>query len=33
MSRNYTFHNPNGLYFVNFVVVEWLDVFTGKEFK
>lgn len=33
MSRNYKFHNPNGLYFVSFAVVEWLDVFTRKEYK
>ena len=26
MSRNYKFHNPEGLYFVSFAVVEWLDV-------
>jgi hypothetical protein len=25
MSRNYKFHNPEGLYFVSFAVVEWLD--------
>jgi hypothetical protein len=25
MSRNYKFHNPEGLYFVIFTVVEWLD--------
>ncbi|AMC09922.1 hypothetical protein Lupro_01015 [Lutibacter profundi] len=28
MSRNYKFHNPEGLYFVNFAVVDWLNVFT-----
>ena len=33
MSRNYKFHNPEGLYFVSFAVVEWLDVFTRKEYK
>lgn len=33
MSRNYRFHNPNGLYFVSFAVVEWLDVFTRTEYK
>ncbi|WP_223252708.1 hypothetical protein [Owenweeksia hongkongensis] len=26
MSRNYKFHNPDGVYFVSFAVVEWLDV-------
>ena len=25
MSRNYKFKNPEGLYFVSFAVVEWLD--------
>jgi REP element-mobilizing transposase RayT len=33
MSRNYKFHNPDGLYFVSFAVVEWLDVFTRNEYK
>ncbi|WGH76035.1 hypothetical protein P8625_02375 [Tenacibaculum tangerinum] len=33
MSRNYKFHNPGGLYFVSFVVVNWLDVFTRNEYK
>jgi REP element-mobilizing transposase RayT len=33
MSRNYKFHNPEGLYFVSFAVVEWLDVFTRNEYK
>ena len=33
MSRNYKFHNPEGIYFVSFAVVEWLDVFTRKEYK
>lgn len=33
MSRNYKFHNPEGLYFVSFAVVEWLDVFTCNEYK
>ena len=33
MSRNYKFHNPEGLYFVSFSVVEWLDVFTRNEYK
>ena len=25
MSRNYKFYNPEGVYFVSFAVVEWLD--------
>ena len=33
MSRNYKFHNPQGLYFVSFAVVYWLDVFTRNEYK
>ena len=33
MSRNYKFHNPEGLYFVSFAVVAWLDVFTRNEYK
>jgi REP element-mobilizing transposase RayT len=33
MSRNYKFYNPEGLYFVSFAVVYWLDVFTRNEYK
>ncbi|WP_346432214.1 hypothetical protein [Flavobacterium acetivorans] len=33
MSRNYKFHNPEGLYFISFAVVAWLDVFTRNEYK
>jgi len=33
MSRNYKFHNPEGVYFVSFAVIEWLDVFTRTEYK
>ena len=33
MSRNYKFHNPDGVYFVSFAVVEWIDVFTLNEYK
>lgn len=33
MSRNYKFHNPEGIYFVSFAVVDWLDVFTRTEYK
>ncbi|MCR8558736.1 transposase [Mucilaginibacter sp. BJC16-A38] len=33
MSRNYKFHNPEGLYFVTFSVVKWIDVFTRREYK
>ena len=31
MSRNYKFHNPEGVYFVSFAVIQWLDVFTKNE--
>src|SRR5690606_7765892 len=33
MSRNYKFRNPNGLYFISFAVVGWLDVFIRNEYK
>ncbi len=33
MSRNYKFYNPEGVYFISFAVVEWLDVFTRIEYK
>jgi REP element-mobilizing transposase RayT len=33
MSRNYKFHHPEGLYFVSFAVVDWLDVFTRNDYK
>lgn len=33
MSRNYKFHNPDGVYFVSFTVVEWIDVFTRNDYK
>jgi len=33
MSRNYKFHNPEGIYFISFAVVKWLDVFTRNEYK
>ena len=33
MSRNYKFHNPEGLYFISFSVVGWLDVFIRNEYK
>ena len=28
MSRNYKFNNPEGVYFVSFAVIDWIDVFT-----
>ena len=33
MSRNYKFHNPKGVYFISFAVVDWLDVFIRDEYK
>ena len=30
MSRNYKFHNSEGLYFVSFAVVFWIDVFIRR---
>ncbi|MDP2088511.1 MAG: hypothetical protein Q8J84_03835 [Flavobacteriaceae bacterium] len=33
MSRNYKFHNPQGLYFLSFAVVGLLDVFFRNEYK
>ncbi len=31
MSRNYKFHNPDGVYFVSFAVVEWIAVFKATR--
>jgi REP element-mobilizing transposase RayT len=33
MSRNYKFHNPDGVYFVTFAVVDWIDVFIRNDYK
>ena len=33
MSRNYKFRNPEGVFFVSFAVVEWIDVFTRNKYK
>ncbi|MCC9136996.1 transposase [Pontibacter silvestris] len=32
MSRKYKFHNKEGLYFVSFAVVYWIDVITREEY-
>jgi len=32
MSRSYKFSNSNGLYFVSFAVVYWIDVFSRKRY-
>ncbi|MBK9059760.1 MAG: transposase [Flavobacteriales bacterium] len=33
MSRSYKFHDPEGTYFISFATVEWVDVFTRREYK
>jgi REP element-mobilizing transposase RayT len=33
MSRKYKFHNTEGLYFVSFAVVYWIDVFVRQEYQ
>jgi len=33
MSRKYKFYTPEGLYFVSFATVNWIDVFTRNIYK
>lgn len=33
MSGKYKFHNPEGIYFVSFAVVHWVDVFTRNIYN
>lgn len=33
MSNKYKFHNTEGLYFVSFSVINWVDVFTRSDYK
>ena len=33
MSTKYKFHNPEGIYFVTFATVDWVNVFTRTEYK
>jgi REP element-mobilizing transposase RayT len=33
MSSNYKFHNKEGLYFVTFSDIRWIDVFTRRQYK
>lgn len=33
MSRKYKFNNPEGLYFISFATVGWIDVFTRNIYK
>ena len=32
MSRNYKFNNKEGLYFVSFATINWIDVFVWDEY-
>jgi len=32
MSRKYKFHNPEGMYFVSFATVYWIDVFVRPQY-
>jgi len=32
MSRKYKFHNPEGMYFVSFAVINWIDVFVRSKY-
>jgi len=33
MSRKYKFHDEDGVYFISFATVGWIDAFTRKEYK
>ena len=33
MSTKYKFNNPEGIYFVSFAVVGWIDVFTRQVYR
>ena len=33
MSRNYKIRNQDELHFVTFTVIQWLDVFTRREYR
>lgn len=33
MSRKYKFHDPEGLYFISFATVGWIDVLTRPAYK
>ena len=32
MSRKFKFHNKEGLYFVSFATVNWIDVFVREQY-
>ena len=33
MSRKYKIHNPSGVYFATFTVIDWIDVFIRNEYR
>jgi putative transposase len=33
MSRKYKFKNPEGIFFISFATVYWIDVFIRNEYK
>ena len=33
MSRKYKMHDPEGVYFISFATVGWIDVLTRREYK
>ena len=33
MSRKYKFRNPDGIYFVSYSVIHWIDIFIRNEYK
>jgi hypothetical protein len=33
MSRRYQFRDQEAVYFVSFAVVNWVDIFTRREYK
>ena len=33
MSRNYKINNPEGIYYITFATVEWVDLFTRPEYR
>ena len=33
MSKGWKIQNPDGIYFITFAVIEWIDVFSRKLYK
>jgi len=33
LSTKYKINDPDGIYFITFATVEWIDVFTRKDYK